>query len=481
MDTRVLPGVAVAVIPIVVLGQVVGSDGAGAPRAAGGPRGTAAATGVIGPDLITAELPSVRRWSTDDTETAYSIATTVCNTGDTAADWAGVPDDRHPVIGQNLYRFSAQQQFEQIGQAWVKHANCALQLPLAGCGACETDFNCLDHLNAGCSDPYTANRNGNQDRLGPKWQVNPYTGVFPLNPAPPYWDQGEGTDGEFRRRIRVLNADIDPALNPGATFFIEGQHVAKDDSAAGNQFNNVSHRPISIDANFNMHFEGGTQREMPAIMAWPALAENVTLQEIDVPADGRLVVGCSYREDGGIWAYEYAIYNMNVERAIGAISIPVGRGAELQQIGFHDVDYHSGDGIGGVDFDGTDWEVTEGAGSISWATDAYAVNESANALRWGTLYNFRFTSDGPPVEATAVLDLFKPGAPAMLAVPLMAPGAVTPTCDADFDGDGDVDFQDLLLLLLEFGPCPLCPQDLDGDSDVDFQDLLLLLTQWGTC
>ena len=42
----------------------------------------------------------------------------------------------------------------------------------------------------------------------------------------------------------------------------------------------------------------------------------------------------------------------------------------------------------------------------------------------------------------------------------------------------------LLLLLGEWGPCPTegeCPADLDGDRDVDFTDLLLLLHVWGTC
>jgi hypothetical protein len=53
---------------------------------------------------------------------------------------------------------------------------------------------------------------------------------------------------------------------------------------------------------------------------------------------------------------------------------------------------------------------------------------------------------------------------------------------ADVDDDGDVDFQDLLLVLAEWGDCPdppaECPGDIDGDGDVDFEDLLLLLSMW---
>jgi probable HAF family extracellular repeat protein len=51
----------------------------------------------------------------------------------------------------------------------------------------------------------------------------------------------------------------------------------------------------------------------------------------------------------------------------------------------------------------------------------------------------------------------------------------------DLDGNGDVDFQDLLLLLLAWGPCPACPADLDDSGAVDFQDLLRLLLAWGPC
>jgi hypothetical protein len=54
-------------------------------------------------------------------------------------------------------------------------------------------------------------------------------------------------------------------------------------------------------------------------------------------------------------------------------------------------------------------------------------------------------------------------------------------CDADLDENGVVDFQDLLRLIVAWGPCPGCPEDIDGSGAVDFQDLLLLLDAWGPC
>jgi len=56
---------------------------------------------------------------------------------------------------------------------------------------------------------------------------------------------------------------------------------------------------------------------------------------------------------------------------------------------------------------------------------------------------------------------------------------IVPDVLADFDGDGMVDFRDMLILVAEWGPCPAdCTADLDGDADVDFGDLLLLVAQW---
>ncbi|MAW41553.1 MAG: hypothetical protein CMJ30_03950 [Phycisphaerae bacterium] len=54
----------------------------------------------------------------------------------------------------------------------------------------------------------------------------------------------------------------------------------------------------------------------------------------------------------------------------------------------------------------------------------------------------------------------------------------TPNFDpADINQDGAVDFQDLLLLLGDYG-APGGPSDVNGDGTVDFQDLVALLAVW---
>ena len=53
----------------------------------------------------------------------------------------------------------------------------------------------------------------------------------------------------------------------------------------------------------------------------------------------------------------------------------------------------------------------------------------------------------------------------------------------DTDGDGDVDFTDLVALLSAWGPCPEppaeCVGDFNDDGEVSFTDLVTLLSNWG--
>jgi hypothetical protein len=57
--------------------------------------------------------------------------------------------------------------------------------------------------------------------------------------------------------------------------------------------------------------------------------------------------------------------------------------------------------------------------------------------------------------------------------------AVNPMRVGDTNGDGDVDFADILELFTQWGACSgCCTGDLDGDRSVGVADLLLLLTAW---
>jgi len=56
------------------------------------------------------------------------------------------------------------------------------------------------------------------------------------------------------------------------------------------------------------------------------------------------------------------------------------------------------------------------------------------------------------------------------------------SCPADLDFNDVVDFNDLVSLLNDWGPCDgSCPRDINGDGEVGFGDLLELLSAWGPC
>ena len=54
-------------------------------------------------------------------------------------------------------------------------------------------------------------------------------------------------------------------------------------------------------------------------------------------------------------------------------------------------------------------------------------------------------------------------------------------CQADVDGSGSVDVNDLLMVIGEWGCTGTCAADITGDGTVNVQDLLELIASWGNC
>ena len=359
------------------------------------------------PDVIVGSLYNKMRHGRVGDITAFSIGTTSCNIGTCWLNWFDDPDNRHPVIGQNMFRLK-DGRFEHIGQSWLKHGFTALAGNLCF-NDCITPPN-GQHLGVHCSDPYSAFLNGQQTNLGPKFEVNVAKGIHPH----PFTGQGQSGSAIFKR-LQVHDVDIDPDLNPGALYFVEGQYVTEDDATAGNQDNNASWRQITVDEPasnfFDIELISSTMREEPAIEAWAAFESGVNISGITVPADGLLLLGSKATDlGGGFWHYEYALQNLTSKRNARSFQIPVPSGAPIANIGFHDVDYHSGDGENNITYDGIDWAVTLGTTNITWQTQTFGENSNANALRWGTLYNFRFDANVAPAATLgdATIGLFLP-------------------------------------------------------------------------
>ena len=421
--------------------------------------------GEVGPDVVSWYTGGGSSFDMDvyglqDGIQSFAFGTTSCNFGDMVADWYN-NTNRVPVIAQTCYRLK-DGRFEQIGTAWLKHSFCAVSEP--GCGDCQPT-NC-DTLGIGCADTYWAGLNANA--IGPRSAINAFTGYYDY----PFSISPTG-DGSMRGKLQLKVDDIDPALNEGAEYFIEAQYVSPDDSEWNNQDNNASYKwfkfisptiPIGLST---------TQVTKPAIFAWKFFDHDVDLRPVRVPGEGLLHVGVRIYDNGdGTWDYVYAVHNLNSDRSVNSFTIPLGDCVEVTDIGFNDIDYHSGEII-----DGTDWEHTVEPNSIRWFTDSYETNEWANAIRWGSMYTFWFTANQAPEYRDLELGLFKPGAdPSMIHV-AQAPKCVS-NCNGDVDGDGVINVADILGIVTAWGSHD-ANADVNDDGNVDVNDLLIVMANWG--
>ncbi len=364
-----------------------------------------------GPDVVVGGVIDVLNVTASGGIDAVALGTDACNLGTALANWIqNTP--AHPVIRQNVYRYkviSGAGRLEHIGLSWLKNSFAAAQSNT--CCTCQPGGD-GSHLGVGCSDAYGAGLNGAQSNAEPNHLVNAHTGVFTYPPPNPAFS------GQLARRCQMQTSELEATGGVGAArYFGECHYVTADDAAAGNQNNNASWREMTVtgSGDFTLGLTGSTHREESAIRIWSAMESGVTINPVQVTGDGLVLVGSKATSlGGGQWHYEYAVQNMNSDRNVGSFSVPVPAGATVTNIGFHDVNYHSGDGNGYVTFSGTDWVGTLSGGAITWACETQAVNNNANAIRWSSTYNFRFDTNTPPQSGTLTFGMWKPGAPGFM-------------------------------------------------------------------
>ncbi len=389
--------------------------------------------GASGPDMTFCQLYGLNQRGRSGDIVGLSEGTTSWNVGDEDLMWFNIPDEEHPYIVMNLYRLM-DDRFEQIGQSHIKHGFYALGNHQCGGPPCsyEPGHSQGDWLGTGCTDTYSPYLNGQQGGMGPRFSVNPWTGYWYYPGS--HMQGSHSHDGEIDHRLQVRDRDLNEPDNPGATYYAEGYYVVVDDVDV---MNSAAWKPITINGGSpgaEWFFGMSPSSTMPvngfAIDAWAGAQQAILAQELPViefvSPDGRCKLATKASDlGGGQWHYEYALLNIDMDRQVGSLSIPIPAGAFVTNTDFHAVEHH-GETVNTADpdavaIDNAPWHAEVFEDAIVWSTET-------NPLRWGTLYNFRFDADVPPAATTATLGMFRSGAPNTVSGSTMGPDL-----DADFD------------------------------------------------
>ncbi|MFT3684860.1 MAG: GC-type dockerin domain-anchored protein [Phycisphaerales bacterium] len=452
---------------------------------------------------------------------SYATGTDSWNIGDVPVEWQA-SNPLHPVIGQQMYR-QKNGRFEQIGISWLKHGFSSTNSGgFPDMGSCDGPPNGSTQLGVNCSDAYGSGLNGGRSYLGPRFDVNPSTGVYTYP-----WTGLVGTYSNtdpIARRIVVSLDDVRGDTNAGAFYYVDCQYTTQDNAQWGNANNNFSSRLLKADTLFNssVTYFGNTYRRTTALELWARMDNAVTVTPVDLvestmtvtdkwrhwttslpdaamlpsaqwvtmvkPQNTRFLVASKAIANGnGTWDYEYAVMNLNSNRAAGTFGVRVPVNAGVANIGFHAPKYHSGERVLN-----TPWMDNQGdAGKMVWSVDpasrqytvpgmSQAVTFGPNALMWGTLYNFRFTSSAAPnANGVARLGLYRaPNATGYQGTSIAATGVKVPTiCVADVGSqgglsgpDGALDNNDFIAFISAYFNGDMMTADVGKTGGVDGPD-----------
>jgi hypothetical protein len=341
-----------------------------------------------------------------------SMSTTSCNVGSNNIPWFEPMNVQHPVIAMNLYRV-LNGRFEQVGWSWLKHGFFATNS--AGCGTCQHPGT-GSLLGPGCSDTYGVFNNSDRNYLGGRDEVNPFTGVWTCQNS--YFsnyvndcvrrNNGAGLDAAAHR-LEVQDADMG---NAGATYYYEAYYINANDF---DKYNNCASRVVNsmtwTGSAWSISNSTTAQVQGPAINRWGEMRGTAVPQ-----TEGDVIVAVQTTNLGsGVWRYEYAVYNHDLDRQIREFSVPVPPGASVTNIGFRDVDQVSTN----------QWNGAVNSGKVMWSTGVFG-STGANPLKYSSVFNFRFDANVPPANGTATLGLFKPGSGTELKAVSKTPLTLSP-------------------------------------------------------
>ncbi len=365
-------------------------------------------------DVELTSITSVSQAARSGGLVALTAGASLANVGTADVPWfraiepdGGVPPEeigQHPYLALHFYRIH-NDVVEQLGQADVKHAFFSVN---SGCSCPGGQV-----LYVGCGDTYGGSTNINRFYLAPRDEVTASTGVwksqgshFDGDPVDNFRDHGSTGHDSFQHRLTVQETDLQPM---DASYYMELWYIVQGDV---NIFNSMAYLQTIPSFNGSMWtFQSVSGRVPgPAIDAWVApgtVTENQVHRILDT-GEGHLKMAIKVTEIPDGYHYEIALMNLDFDRQINSLSVPIMEDAQVSNVAF---------GRPGV-VTPQDWQVSLTGDTVSWT----AVS---GGLDWGTLYNFRFDSTGAPVETDFNFGVLEPGSPTAITASGLAPSCLS--------------------------------------------------------
>jgi hypothetical protein len=344
---------------------------------------------------------------------ALSMLTLACNVGNVDIPWEAPMDEDHPGIPMQIYRETDNgtwTTFEMIGFSDVKHGFFALSNN--DCDPCQHPSDGT-FLGVGCSDAYGTGNNADPTWLAPRHEWDAYAGTWEclyshFSDGLPDCTRRHGGGGHSLVDHRLFAHDQDLG-NANSTYYYESMYFLPNDIDLSN---NIGYRECTMTwtgAEWDYE-DSGPYIEGLALLEWEADLHTWAQVGTD---DGQVVISSKATDlgAGGIYHYEYALFNLNSDRRVRSIAIPVDQATTVLNIDFHHPN---------VDDPEYTWDLTQTNPFVTYETVTFE-EDTTGALMFNTMLNVRFDANAPPQLVNARLGIFKPGDPMQITAAVYAP------------------------------------------------------------
>lgn len=295
---------------------------------------------------------------------------------------------QHPYLFWAAYR-EIDGRFEQIGTSQIKHAFYTVN------SNCTIDCGSHHILYPGCEDIYTVNNNDGGSFLGPKNELEAFTGIW--EEVGSFFDQnGDGSqdntsNNSDENRLTIHESDINDNSHD---YYFSAWYIIRDDV---NIFNTMGHRQYDLLPNQQQtswsFINPGTFTQGPASDAY--LTPNTTAPDLMSAShrtlqanEGHLTAAVKVIDlGGGLYRYNYLVENHDYDPQVEAITIPLDDDAAFNAFVWSDLD----------DDANNNWQITRQNNQLT------LTQTNGNTIDWGSLFSFSFTTDRSPELGTVSL------------------------------------------------------------------------------